>query len=205
MSLCQLRYDQTKFGKKCFGPPRGTLKNHVKGALSRYSVIFCRFFAAVKWRRSHRGRTRSDQSRRRPGKNPSIAIARPGLREREWESKACDMTFVAKASLRLSSCTCFSSSCYAEVPSIFFLVLPLPGRHTTDRTLAQCRFECPGPRLPFRRSALVKSSSWRCPPNRGQRQERLDWPELITVLVKARGKCCHLTDSCLYLLRERKG
>ena len=55
----------------------------VKGALSRYSVIFLSIFAAEKWRRSHRGRTRSDQSRRRPGKNPSIAIARLRLRERE--------------------------------------------------------------------------------------------------------------------------
>ena len=81
--------------------------------------FFVDFFAAEKWRRSHRGRTRSDQSRRRPGKNPSIAIARLGLREREWESKACDTTFVAKASSRLSSCTCFSPSCSAEVPSIF--------------------------------------------------------------------------------------
>ena len=88
--------------------------------------------------------------------------------------------------------------------AFFFLVLSLPGRHTNDRTLAQCRCECPGPRLPLRRSARVKSSSWRCPPNRGQRQKRLNWPELITILVKAREKCCHLTESCLYLLRERK-
>ena len=29
--------------------------------------------------------------------------------------------------------------------AFFFLVLPLPGRHTTDRTLAQCRCECPDP------------------------------------------------------------
>ena len=90
----------------------------VKGALSRYSVTFLPIFCGRKWRRSHRGRTRSDQSRRRPGKNPSIAIARLGLRERESESKGCDTTFVAKTS-RLKS-SCFSSSCSAEVPSSFF-------------------------------------------------------------------------------------
>ena len=83
--------------------------------------FFCRFFAAEKWRRSHRGRTRSDQSRRRPGKNPSIAIARLGLRAGTGvrvEGLRYDLP--CKASSRLSSCTCFSSSCSAEVPSIFF-------------------------------------------------------------------------------------
>ena len=42
-------------------------------------------------------------------------------------------------------------------------------------------------------------------PRTGVRDRRgLDWPELITVLVKVREKCCHRTDSYLYLLRERK-
>ena len=95
--------------------------HEIKGALSRYSVIFLPIFCGRKWRRSHRDRTRSDQSRRRPGKNPSIAIARLGLRERESESKGCDTTFVAKTS-RLKS-SCFPSSCSAEVPGSFFLVL----------------------------------------------------------------------------------
>ena len=83
------------------------------------------------------------------------------------------------------------------MPSIFFLVLPLPGRHTTDRTLTN---------VDATRSGLFADllSSNPVPEglsNRGQRQER---PELITVLVdKAREKCCHQTDSYRYLLRER--
>ena len=57
-----------------------------------------------------------------------------------------------------SSCTYFSHHLVLPRYQAFFLVLPLPGRHTTDRTLAQCRCE-----WPLRRSALVKSSSWRSP------------------------------------------
>ena len=99
-----------------------------------------------------------------------------------------------------SSCTCFPSSCFAEVPSIFFLVLPLPGRHTTDCTLAQCRCEClSSSQICSHQIQFLKVS------RTGVRDKRgLNWPWLITVLVdKAREKCCHQTDSYLYLLRER--
>ena len=90
----------------------------------------------------------------------------------------------------------FSSSCFAEVPSIFFLVVP--GRHTTDRTLAQC-MRVASSQICSRQIQFLKVSRTGVMDRRG-----LDWPELITVLVdKAREKCCHQTDSYRYLLRER--
>ena len=115
---------------------------HVHERLSRYSVIFCRFFAAEKWRRPQRGRTRSDQSRRRPDENPSIAIARLGLPGNGIRSKS--RRPVIRPSLRRRAQEqLFLIILFCRGTEHFFLVLPLPGRHTTDRTLAQCRCECP--------------------------------------------------------------
>ena len=68
-----------------------------------------------------------------------------------------------------SSCTCFSSSCSAEVPSIFSSFCLFPGG--TPPIVYSPNVDSSV--LPLRRSTLVKSSSWRSPPAiRGQRQER---------------------------------
>ena len=98
-----------------------------------------------------------------------------------------------------SSCMCFSLSCSAEAPSIFCSFCLFPGGtppivHSPNVDASVLLF-----------ADLLSSNPVREGlPRTGVRDRRgLDQTELITVLVKVREKCCHQTDSYLYLLRER--
>ena len=108
-------------------------------------MIFCRFFCG---RKSGADPTEAapDQTNRGAGlvkiraSRSRDSACRNGSKR---ESKACDTTFVAKASSRAAVRVSHHLVRLPRYRTFFFLILPLPGRHTTDRTLAQCRCECP--------------------------------------------------------------
>ena len=133
-----------------------------KGALSRYSVIFCRFFLRQKNGadpteaapdQTNRGaglvKIRASQSRDSACGNES----KPGVEGLRYDLRANRCEGELK-----SSCTCFSHHLVLPRYQAFFPRSASSRAAHHQSSLAQCRCE-----WPLRRSALVKSSSRRSP------------------------------------------